>query len=198
MLSLFIDFFCAGYALRIFHHHETVKWKTGFCPGWFLWPLDAARLLWPLWCAAVSNVFQRRGFLNSTLGFLLPSLSAPCWLWCSSADTLQSAGIIGRQNWRFKWDSDFSMFVPMMKSFNLCGGDFVRFMNAWNNYLCGPRWLWPRKFPDHAMMMISKPDCRVYYSYGMCWCWLLITTLPAGCCVLCTEKKTLQKKNYWH
>ena len=123
VLSLFVCSL-AGYAFEIYHD----KWKDRlFTVILMTMMLPFVALMVPLF-----QMFSKARLLNSTLGFLLPSLSAPLLIMMFRqaaksfpGEIIEAARIDGLSEiWIF-----FRMFVPMMKS-TYAAAVTISFMNA--------------------------------------------------------------------
>lgn len=143
--------------------------------GWlFLLPFVA--LMVPLF-----QMFSSAGLLNTTMGFLLPSISTPflIMLFRQSAksfpqEIIEAARIDGLS----EIGIFFRMFFPTMRS-TYAAGATITFMNAWNNYLW-PKVIMTKGSSQTMPMMISNLTSGYYTDYGMLMLAVLITTLPTA------------------
>ena len=86
------------------------------------------------------QMFSKAGWLNTTIGFILPTISTPflIMMFRQSArsfphDIMEAARIDGLSEIRIF----FQMFIPTMRS-TYAAAMTITFMNAWNSYL------WPK------------------------------------------------------
>ena len=127
------------------------------------------------------QMVSKWGLLNSTLGFLLPTLSTPflIMMFRQSArsfphDIIEAARIDGLSEIRIF----FQMFIPTMRS-TYAAAMTITFMNAWNSYL------WPKVIMTTSesitMPMVVANIIQGYVTdYGMLMCAVLICTLPTA------------------
>jgi len=127
------------------------------------------------------QMVSKWGLLNSTLGFVLPSISTPflIMMFRQSArsfphDIIEAARIDGLSETRIF----FQMFFPTMRS-TYAAAMTITFMNAWNSYL------WPKVIMTTAesitMPMVVSNLVQGYVTdYGMLMCAVLICTLPTA------------------
>ncbi|MEG0961279.1 MAG: carbohydrate ABC transporter permease [Lachnospiraceae bacterium] len=125
------------------------------------------------------RMFSSAGLLNSTLGFILPTISTPflIMLFRQSArsfphDIIEAARIDGLNEMQIF----FRMFVPTMRS-TYAAAMTITFMNAWNNYL------WPKviMLDDTSItmpMLVANLTQGYVTDYGMLMVAVLMCTLP--------------------
>lgn len=125
------------------------------------------------------QMFSRMGFLNSTIGFILPTVSTPflILLFRQSArsfprDIIEAARIDGLNELKIF----IRIFVPTIKSTYAAAVSIV-FMNAWNNYL------WPKVIMlsnDKATMpmMVANLITGYVIDYGMLMLGVFVSTVP--------------------
>ncbi|WFR55989.1 carbohydrate ABC transporter permease [Anaerocolumna sp. AGMB13025] len=125
------------------------------------------------------QMFSKIGLLNSTLGFILPSISTPflIMLFRQSArsfphDIIEAARIDGLN----ELNIFLKMFIPTMRSTYAAAMTIV-FMNAWNNYL------WPKVImlsndKITMPMMIANLLTGYVIDYGMVMFGVLVCTIP--------------------
>ena len=163
----------AGYAFEIYHD----KIKD------FLFMLILMTMMLPFVALMVPlfQMFSEAKLLNSTLRFLLPSISTPLliMMFRQSAksfplEIVEAARIDGLSEIQIF----FRMFVPMMKS-TYAAATTISFMNAWNNYLW-PRVIMTKSTSQTMPMMISSLTSGYHTDYGMLMLAVLITTLPTA------------------
>ncbi|MCR5627630.1 MAG: carbohydrate ABC transporter permease [Lachnospiraceae bacterium] len=135
------------------------------------------------------RMFSAVNLLNTTIGFILPSLSTPflIMLFRSSArsfpmEMIEAARIDGLGEFQIF----VKMFVPTMKS-TYAAAITVTFMNAWNNYI------WPKVIMQDSSsqtmpMMISNLTSGYFTDYGMLMLAVFITTLPTAVLFLFMQK----------
>ena len=135
------------------------------------------------------QMFSKAGWLNSTIGFILPTLSTPflIMMFRQSArsfphDIIEAARIDGLSELRIF----FQMFIPTMKS-TYAAAMTITFMNAWNSYL------WPKVImtdeKSMTMPMVVANLTQGYVTdYGMLMLAVLICTLPTAVIFFCLQK----------
>lgn len=135
------------------------------------------------------RMFSSAHLLNSTLGFLLPSVSTPflIMMFRQSArsfphDIIEAARIDGLSEIRIF----FQMFIPTMRS-TYAAAMTITFMNAWNNYL------WPKVImtdeTSQTMPMVVANLTQGYVTdYGMLMLAVLLCTLPTAIVFFCLQK----------
>lgn len=135
------------------------------------------------------QMFSKAGWLNSTIGFILPTISTPflIMMFRQSArsfphDIIEAARIDGLSEIRIF----FQMFMPTMKS-TYAAAMTITFMNAWNNYL------WPKVImtDDKSMtmpMVVANLTQGYTTDYGMLMLAVLICTLPTAIVFFCLQK----------
>jgi len=135
------------------------------------------------------RMFSAAHLLNSTLGFILPTLSTPflIMMFRQSArsfphDIIEAARIDGLSEIRIF----FQMFIPTMRS-TYAAAMTITFMNAWNNYL------WPKVIMTDAKsqtmpMVVANLTQGYVTDYGMLMLAVLICTLPTAIVFFCLQK----------
>ena len=135
------------------------------------------------------QMFSKAGWLNSTIGFILPTISTPflIMMFRQSArsfphDIIEAARIDGLSEIAIF----FRMFMPTMRS-TYAAAATITFMNAWNNYL------WPKVIMTDAesitMPMVVANLTQGYVTdYGMLMLAVLICTLPTAIVFFCLQK----------
>lgn len=125
------------------------------------------------------RMFSSAGLLNSTLGFILPTISTPflIMMFRQSArsfphDIIEAARIDGLSEIQIF----FRMFVPTMRS-TYAAATTVTFMNAWNNYL------WPKviMLDDTSItmpMLVANLTEGYVTDYGILMLAVLLCSLP--------------------
>ena len=171
----------AGYGFEVYH--DKVK-DTLMALILMSMMIPFVALMIPLF-----RMFSSVGLLNSTLGFILPSLSTPflIMLFRSAArsfpmEMIEAARIDGLS----EFGIFFRMFVPTMRS-TFAAALTVTFMNAWNNYI------WPKVIMQDSKaqtlpMMISNLTSGYFTDYGALMLAVLITTLPTAILFLSLQK----------
>ena len=135
------------------------------------------------------QMFSKAGWLNSTIGFILPTLSTPflIMMFRQSArsfphDIIEAARLEGLSEVQIF----FKMFIPVMKS-TYGAAMTVTFMSAWNNYL------WPTIILQDSKaitmpMLVANLKSGYSVDYGMLMLGVLICTLPTAIIFLCLQK----------
>ena len=125
------------------------------------------------------QMFSSVGLLNTTLGFILPTISTPLMImfFRQSArsfppDIIEAAKIDGLNSFQIF----VRMFIPTMKS-TYAAAATITFMNAWNNYL------WPKviMLTDESItmpMLVANITAGNLTDYGMLMLAVSICTLP--------------------
>ena len=125
------------------------------------------------------QMFSQAKLLNTTLGFILPTISTPflIMLFRQSArsfphDIIEAARIDGLNEFQIF----FRMFFPTMRS-TYAAAMTITFMNAWNNYL------WPKvimQSNDSITMPMLVANLTEGYvtDYGMLMLGVLLCTIP--------------------
>ncbi len=125
------------------------------------------------------QMFSKIGLLNSTIGFILPSISTPfmIMLFRQSArsfphDIIEAARIDGLNEFRIF----IRIFIPTMRA-TYAAAMTILFMNAWNNYL------WPKVImlsneKITMPMMVANLLTGYVIDYGMVMLGVLICTIP--------------------
>lgn len=125
------------------------------------------------------QMFSKAGLLNTTAGFILPTISTPfmIMMFRQSArsfphDIIEAARIDGLNEFQIF----YRMFVPTMRS-TYAAAMTITFMNAWNNYL------WPKVImTDDSCktmpMLIANLKEGYVTDYGMLMVAVLLCTLP--------------------
>jgi len=125
------------------------------------------------------QMFSKAGFLNTTIGFILPTISTPflIMMFRQNArsfphDIIEAARIDGLS----EVGIFFRMFIPTMKS-TYAAAMTITFMNAWNNYL------WPKVImtDETSMtmpMLVANLTEGYVTDYGMLMLAVLLCSLP--------------------
>ena len=139
------------------------------------------------------QMYSRIGLLNTTMGFILPSLATPLLIMmfrtgakAFPTDIIEAARIDGLK----ELGIFFRMFVPTMKS-TYAAAAVVTFMNAWNNYL------WPKVIMSDGStqtmpMLISNLISGYVTDYGMLMLAVLITTIPTAIVFFALQKNFVE------
>lgn len=161
----------AGYGFEIYHD----KGKD------FLMSILLLAMMVPFAATMIPlfRMFSNASLLNTTLGFILPSISTPflIMMFRQSArsfphDIIEAARIDGLSELQIF----FRMFMPTMRS-TYAAAMTITFMNAWNNYL------WPKVImsDDTSItmpMLISNLTAGYTTDYGMLMVGVLLCTIP--------------------
>ena len=139
------------------------------------------------------QMYSKVGLLNSTIGFMLPSLATPLLIMmfrtgaqafpkeiieAARIDGLSEVGIF------------FRLFIPTMKS-TYAAAAVVTFMNAWNNYL----WAKVIMSDDSTQtmpMLISNLISGYVTDYGMLMLAVFMTTLPTAIVFFALQKNFVE------
>jgi lactose/L-arabinose transport system permease protein len=125
------------------------------------------------------QLFSKANLLNTTLGFILPSISTPflIMMFRQSArsfphDLIEAARIDGVS----ELGIFFKMFFPTMRS-TYAAAMTITFMNAWNNYL------WPKviMMDDKSItmpMLIANLTSGYFTDYGILMVGVFMCTMP--------------------
>lgn len=125
--------------------------------------------------------FSKAGLLNTTMGFILPSIATPLLIMMFRQNArsfpkeiLEAARIDGLNELQIF----FRIFAPTMKA-TYAAAATITFMNAWNNYM------WPKVIMTHNSaqtmpMMISNLTSGYHTDYGVLMLAVLMTTLPTA------------------
>lgn len=173
ILTLLALFICslAGYGFEIYHDKGKDTVMTIILMAMMV-PFAATMI--PLF-----RMFSSAGLLNTTLGFILPTISTPflIMMFRQSArsfphEIIEAARLDGL--------SEFGIFVrmffPTMRS-TYAAAMTITFMNAWNNYL------WPKVIMTKAdsitmPMLIANLISGYVTDYGMLMLGVLFCTVP--------------------
>ena len=155
----------AGYGFEIYHDKAKDAVFTVFIT-----------ILVPLF-----QMVAKMKMLNSTLGFILPTVSTPflIMMFRQSArsfprDIIEAARLDGLSEIRIF----FQMFIPTMKS-TYAAAMTITFMNAWNSYM------WPKVIMTQSKsmtmpMVVANLTEGYVTDYGMLMLAVLICTLPTA------------------
>lgn len=125
------------------------------------------------------QMFSKAGWLNSTIGFVLPTISTPflIMMFRQSArsfphDIMEAARIDGLS----EIGIFFKMFFPTMKS-TYAAAMTITFMNAWNSYL------WPKVIMTDNVsitmpMLVANLKAGYTTDYGMLMLAVLLCSIP--------------------
>ena len=134
------------------------------------------------------QMFSKAGWLNTTIGFILPTVSTPflIMMFRQSArsfphDIMEAARIDGLSEIRIF----FQMFIPTMRS-TYAAAMTITFMNAWNSYL------WPKVIMTDSLsqtmpMVVANLTEGYVTDYGMLMLAVLICTLPTAVVFFCLQ-----------
>ncbi|MFT3983488.1 MAG: carbohydrate ABC transporter permease [Lachnospiraceae bacterium] len=173
MLTLLSLLICslAGYGFEIFHDKGKDTVMSIILLAMMV-PFAATMI--PLF-----QMFSRAGWLNSTIGFILPTISTPflIMLFRQSArsfphDIMEAARIDGVS----EFGIFFRMFFPTMRS-TYAAAMTITFMNAWNSYL------WPKVImtDDKSItmpMLVANLKAGYTTDYGMLMLGVLLCSIP--------------------
>lgn len=175
----------AGYGFEIYH--DKVKDRLfGLLMLTMMIPFVATML--PLY-----QSYAKLGLLNTTLGFILPSVSTVFLIMLFRQnsrtfpkDIIEAARIDGES----ELGIFFKMYVPTMKA-TYAAGATITFMNAWNNYMWA-RLIMSDNRAQTLPMMISNMITGHYIDYGMLMMAVLISTLPTLVVFFALQKSFVQ------
>ena len=172
VLSLFICSL-AGYGFEIYH----TKGKDRVMSVLLLaMMVPFAAIMIPLY-----RMFSELGFLNSAIGFILPTLSTPflIMLFRQSArsfphDIMEAARMDGLNEFQIF----YRMFFPTMRS-TYAAAMTITFMAAWNSYL------WPKIIMTNSKtitmpMLVANLTEGYVTDYGMLMLAVLLCTVPTA------------------
>lgn len=170
LLSLFICSL-AGYGFEIFHDKGK---DTVMSIILLAMMVPFAAIMIPLF-----QMFSSANLLNTTLGFILPTISTPflIMLFRQSArsfphDIIEAARIDGLS----EIGIFFRMFFPTMRS-TYAAAMTITFMNAWNSYLW-PKVVMQDKQSITMPMLVANLTEGYITDYGMLMLAVLLCTIP--------------------
>lgn len=161
----------AGYGFEIYHNKAKDK---VFAVLLLAMMVPFAATMIPLF-----QMFSKVGFLDSTIGFILPTISTPflIMLFRQSSrsfphDIIEAARLEGLSELQIF----FKMFIPTMRS-TYAAAMTITFMSAWNNYL------WPKviMLSDDGTtmpMLVANLIAGNLVDYGMLMVAVLLCTIP--------------------
>lgn len=170
LVSLFVCSI-AGYGFEIFHDKAKDR-VMGVILLAMMVPFAATMI--PLY-----QMFAKAKLLNSTLGFILPTISTPflIMMFRQSArsfpiDIMEAARLDGLNEFQIFW----RMFLPTMRS-TYAAAMTITFMNAWNSYL------WPKVIMSEAdsitmPMLVANLTEGYVTDYGILMLAVLVCTIP--------------------
>ena len=172
IISLFICSL-AGYGFEIYHD----KGKDAVMNVILLaMMVPFAATLIPLY-----RMFSKLGFLNTAIGFILPTISTPflIMMFRQSArsfphDIIEAARMDGLS----EFGIFIRMFLPTMRS-TYAAAMTVTFMNAWNNYLW-PKVIMTDKNTITMPMLVANLKEGYVTDYGMLMLAVLLCTIPTA------------------
>lgn len=170
VVSLFI---CSisGYGFEIFHDKAKDRVMSIILLAMMV-PFAATMI--PLY-----QMFSNANLLNSTLGFILPTVSTP-FLIMMFRQSARSFPVDIMEAARLDGLSEFQifcrMFIPTMRS-TYAAAMTITFMNAWNSYL------WPKVIMSDAdsitmPMLVANLKSGYVTDYGTLMLAVLICTIP--------------------
>lgn len=127
------------------------------------------------------QMFSKMGILNSTLGFILPSISTPLliMLFRQSArafpkDIIEAARMDGLSEFQIF----YRMFFPTMKS-TYAAAMTITFMAAWNSYLW-PKVIMTNKNSITMPMLVANLKEGYVTDYGILMLAVFLCTIPTA------------------
>lgn len=161
----------AGYGFEVYHD----KWKDKTFSVLMLTmmvPFTATMI--PLY-----QMYAKLHLLDTTLGFILPSISAFFLIMLFRQNSrsfpkeiIEAARIDGES----EFGIFFKMYVPTMKA-TYAAGMTITFMNAWNNYMWA-KLIMSNNETQTFPMLVANMTAGHYIDYGMLMLAVLISTLP--------------------
>jgi len=161
----------AGYGFEIFHD----KGKD------FVMAIILLAMMVPFAATMIPlfQMFSKAGLLNTTAGFMLPTISTPflIMLFRQSArsfphDIIEAARIDGLNEFQIF----YKMFFPTMRS-TYAAAMTITFMNAWNNYLWPKVIMTDQKSITMPMLVANLTEGYVT-DYGVLMLGVLLCTIP--------------------
>ncbi|HOO28066.1 MAG TPA: carbohydrate ABC transporter permease [Lachnospiraceae bacterium] len=161
----------AGYGFEIFHDKAKDAVMSVILLAMMV-PFAATMI--PLF-----QMFSKAGWLNSTIGFIMPTISTPflIMMFRQSArsfphDIMEAARIDGLN----ETGIFFKMFFPTMKS-TYAAAMTITFMNAWNSYL------WPKVIMTDnnsitMPMLVANLKAGYMTDYGMLMLGVFLCSIP--------------------
>lgn len=161
----------AGYGFEVFHDKAKDRVMSVILLAMMV-PFAATMI--PLY-----QMFSKARLLNSTLGFILPTISTPflIMMFRQSArsfpsDIMEAARLDGLTEFQIF----YRMFLPTMRS-TYAAALTITFMNAWNSYL------WPKVIMSDAKsitmpMLVANLTQGYVTDYGTLMLAVLICTIP--------------------
>ncbi len=161
----------AGYGFEIYHDRHKDRLMSILLLAMMI-PFAATMI--PLF-----QMFSQAKLLNTTAGFILPTISTPfmIMLFRQSArsfphEIIEAARIDGLNELQIF----FTMFIPTMRS-TYAAAMTITFMNAWNSYL------WPKVIMTDAKsftmpMLIANLTSGYVTDYGMLMLAVCLCTIP--------------------
>ena len=171
----------AGYAFELFHD----KWKDKLMGVLLLsMMVPFAATMIPLF-----TLFGKMNLLNSTVGFMLPTISTAflIFLFRQSTrnfpyDIVEAARLEGMNEFRIF----IRVFIPVMKS-TYAAAITVTFMNAWNSYMW-PLIIMQEKESQTMPLLVSNLIAGYTIDYGELMLAVSISTLPTIVIFLLLQK----------
>lgn len=175
VLTLVSLFICslAGYGFEIYHTKAKDMVMTIILLAMMI-PFAATMI--PLF-----QMFSKAHLLNSTLGFILPTISTPflIMLFRQSArsfphDIIEAARMDGLNEFQIF----YKMFFPTMRS-TYAAATTIVFMNSWNSYL------WPKVIMNNGKsitmpLLVSNLTAGYLTDYGVLMLAVFLCTIPTG------------------
>lgn len=175
----------AGYAFEVYHD----RWKDKLFSVLMLTmmvPFTATMI--PLY-----RMYAKLHLLDTTLGFILPSISAffLIMLFRQNSrsfprDIIEAARIDGES----ELGIFFKMYIPTMRA-TYAAGMTITFMNAWNNYMWA-KLIMSNNQTQTFPMLVANMTSGHYIDYGMLMLAVLISTLPTVIVFFALQKSFVQ------
>lgn len=139
------------------------------------------------------RMYARMRLLDTTLGFILPSVSAVFLIMLFRQNSrafpmeiIEAARIDGES----ELGIFFKMYVPTMRP-TYAAGMTITFMNAWNNFMWA-KLIMSNDETQTFPMLISNMTSGHYTDYGMLMLAVLISTLPTVIVFFALQKSFVQ------
>ena len=161
----------AGYGFEVYH--DKIKDSLfGVLMLTMMIPFTATMI--PLY-----NMYSKMHLLDTTIGFILPSISAVFLIMLFRQNSrafpreiIEAARIDGES----ELGIFFKMYIPIMKA-TYAAGMTITFMNAWNNYVWA-KIIMSNEKTQTFPMLVSNMTAGHYIDYGELMLAVLISTVP--------------------
>lgn len=175
----------AGYGFEVYHDRAKDSLFGGLMLTMMI-PFTATMI--PLY-----RVYARLHLLDTTLGFILPSVSTMFLIMlfrqnsrAFPIDIIEAARIDGES----EFGIFFKMYIPCMRP-TYAAGMTITFMNAWNNYMWA-RLIMSGDETQTFPMLVANMTTGHYTDYGELMLAVLISTLPTVIVFFALQKSFVQ------